>query len=83
MVKYSPIESEFASSEEEAAYDAWFRAKVERSLRSTAPRIPHEERMVRPVCKQILHEVRQVCINVYGISAQAFAKMEIRASQAS
>ena len=32
MVKYSPIESEFASSEEEAAYDAWFRAKVERAL---------------------------------------------------
>jgi len=47
MVKYSPIESEFASSEEEAAYDAWFRAKVERSLRSTAPRIPHEEVMAR------------------------------------
>ena len=47
MVKYSPIESEFASSEEEAAYDAWFRAKVERALQSTAPRIPHEEVMAR------------------------------------
>ena len=45
MVKYSPIESEFASSEEEEAYDAWFRAKVERALQSTGPFIPHEEVM--------------------------------------
>ena len=42
MVKYSPIESEFASSEGEAAYDAWLKAKMERALASTEPVIPHE-----------------------------------------
>lgn len=47
MVKYSPIESEFGSSEEEAAYDAWFRAKVERSLASTKPHHTHEAVMAR------------------------------------
>ncbi|WP_373489373.1 stability determinant [Blastomonas sp.] len=47
MVKYSPIESEFASSEEEAAHDAWVRAKVAKALASTEPCIPHEEVMAR------------------------------------
>jgi hypothetical protein len=45
MTKYSPIESEFASSEEAEAYDAWFRAKVQASLDSTEPNIPHDEVM--------------------------------------
>ena len=45
MVKYSPIESEFASSEEEAAYEAWFQATVEQALQSNEPLIPHEEVM--------------------------------------
>lgn len=57
MVKYSPIESEFASSEEEAAYDAWFRAKVERALQSTAPCIPHEDVMARAA--DIIAKARQ------------------------
>lgn len=45
MTEYSPIESEFANSEDEAAYDAWFRAKVQASLDSTEPNIPHDEVM--------------------------------------
>jgi hypothetical protein len=45
MTKYSPIESEFADSEEEAAYDAWFRAKVQRALDSKKPKIPHDQVM--------------------------------------
>ncbi|MDM7964761.1 MULTISPECIES: type II toxin-antitoxin system RelB family antitoxin [Blastomonas] len=45
MVKYSPIESEFASSEEEAAYDAWLKATVEAALSSDEPLIPHEDVM--------------------------------------
>lgn len=45
MAKLSPIESEFATTEEAEAYDAWFRAKVEKALASTAPRIPHDEVM--------------------------------------
>lgn len=45
MTKYSPIESEFASSEEAEAYDAWFRAKVQRALDSKRPKIPHDEAM--------------------------------------
>jgi len=33
----APIESEFATDEEVEAYDAWFRAKVEKAMTSTAP----------------------------------------------
>jgi hypothetical protein len=41
----TPIESEFATSEDAAAYDAWFRAKVERAMTSDTPSIPHVEVM--------------------------------------
>lgn len=47
MSKLSPIESEFETTEEAEAYDAWFRAKVEAALASTKPRIPHDEAMAR------------------------------------
>lgn len=45
MTKLSPIESEFASTEEAEAYDAWFRAKVQAALDSKEPGIPHDEAM--------------------------------------
>lgn len=47
MAKYSPIESEFESSEQEAAYDLWFRAKVEAAMASKEPGIPHDEAMAK------------------------------------
>lgn len=47
MTALTPIESEFASTEEAAAYDAWFRAKVEKAMASTAPRIPHDQVMAK------------------------------------
>ncbi|WP_025560975.1 type II toxin-antitoxin system RelB family antitoxin [Sphingomonas sp. UNC305MFCol5.2] len=45
MTKLSPIESEFATSEDAEAHDAWFRAKVEKAMASREPGIPHEEVM--------------------------------------
>ena len=45
MTKLSPIVSEFETEEEAAAYDRWFRAKVEASLADTRPGIPHDEVM--------------------------------------
>lgn len=45
MTALSPIESEFATTEEAAAYDVWFRAKVEKAMASTAPKIPHDQVM--------------------------------------
>lgn len=41
----TPIESEFATSEDAAAHDAWFRAKVEQAMASTATKIPHDQIM--------------------------------------
>ncbi|WP_426256569.1 hypothetical protein [Sphingomonas sp. DC2300-3] len=41
----NPIGSEFATSEDAAAHGAWFRAKVERAMASTAPKIPHDQVM--------------------------------------
>ena len=37
----------FTTAEEAAPYDAWFRAKVEKAIRSTKPRIPHDQAMAR------------------------------------
>ncbi len=45
MTELSPIESEFATTEEAEAYDVWFRAKVEKSLADTRPPIPHDQVM--------------------------------------
>lgn len=47
MTKFTPIESEFATSEDAAAHDAWVRAKVERALASKKPRIPHDQVMAK------------------------------------
>lgn len=41
MGRLTPIESEFESSEDEDAYDRWFRAKVEASLADPRPPVPH------------------------------------------
>jgi len=43
MPALSPIESEFASTEEAEAYDVWFRAKVREAMDDTTPPIPHDE----------------------------------------
>ncbi len=45
MPALDPIEPGFASTEEAEAYDAWVRAKVERSLADTRPPIPHAQGM--------------------------------------
>ena len=47
MNKYSPLISEFGSAEEEAAYDEWFKRKVEESLADPRPLVPHDEAMAR------------------------------------
>ena len=47
MTKLTSIESEFATTEEAEAYDAWFRAKVEAVLANPRPGIPHDEVMAK------------------------------------
>jgi hypothetical protein len=41
----SPIESEFATTEDAAAHDAWVNAKVARALASAEPAVPHDRVM--------------------------------------
>ena len=43
--KLSLIVSEFETQEQADSYDRWFRAKVETSMNSTKPKIPHDEIM--------------------------------------
>ncbi len=43
MPELSPIESEFASTEEAEEYDRWFRAKVQAALDDPRPGIPHDQ----------------------------------------
>lgn len=45
MNKLSPIVSEFETEEEAAAYDRWFRARVEKTLGDPQQGIPHDEVM--------------------------------------
>ncbi|HAV51469.1 MAG TPA: stability determinant [Brevundimonas sp.] len=45
MAKLDPIVSEFATTEEAEAHDAWVRAKVEQSLAAPGPDIPHDQVM--------------------------------------
>ncbi|AQR60327.1 stability determinant [Brevundimonas sp. LM2] len=47
MPALDPIVSEFASTEDEAAYDVWFRAKVREALANPGPDIPHDEVVAR------------------------------------
>jgi len=47
MTKLTAIESEFATTEEAEAYDAWFRAEVEAAMASNEPGIPHDVVMAR------------------------------------
>ncbi|KAA9013461.1 MULTISPECIES: type II toxin-antitoxin system RelB family antitoxin [Sphingobium] len=42
MPKLTPIESEFATTEEAAAYDTWLRSEIEASLADPRPGVPHE-----------------------------------------
>jgi hypothetical protein len=42
-----PPVSEFATEEEAAEYDRWFRAKVSEAMNSVRPRLPHDQAMAR------------------------------------
>ena len=39
----SAIESEFATAEEAAAYDRWFREQVQQAIDDPRPAIPHDQ----------------------------------------
>lgn len=41
----SPIESEFATTDQASAYESWLCAKVRNSLNDRRPAIPHDEVM--------------------------------------
>lgn len=45
MTKMTPIESEFSTTDEAEAHDAWVRAKVEAALASQSPAMPHDRVM--------------------------------------
>ncbi|AUT40209.1 MULTISPECIES: hypothetical protein [Acinetobacter] len=44
---FDPIVSEFDSSEHEAEYNAWFRAKIEKASTDPRPAIPHDQVVAR------------------------------------
>ena len=42
---HNPIESEFATAEDAAAYDRWFRDQVQAALDDPRPSAPHDQVM--------------------------------------
>lgn len=53
-----PIVSEFETEEQAAAYDAWFKAKVQEAMESNKPAIPHDE-VVRRMEERVARLRRQ------------------------
>jgi len=47
MAELSPLVSDFATTEEVAAHDRWFRAKMRASLADPRPGVPHDAAMTR------------------------------------
>lgn len=45
MTEMTSIESEFATTDEAEAHEAWVRAKVETALASQEPAVPHDQVM--------------------------------------
>lgn len=45
MSQLDPPASEFKSLEAAEAYNAWFRAKVQKAMADTRPKIPHDQVM--------------------------------------
>lgn len=56
MIGPTPIQSEFAISEDAAAYGAWFRTEVDRAMASKEPSIPHD--MVMAEMQAIIERAR-------------------------
>lgn len=54
-----PIISEFATEEQAASYDRWFRAKVQASLDDPRPSIPHDQVMAE--MEAVIAEAEQHC----------------------
>ena len=42
-LKLDPLIYEFDTADDAASYDAWFRAKVEKSMNDAAPNLSHDE----------------------------------------
>lgn len=57
MTAHSPVVSEFATSEEAAAYEEWLKAKVAASLADERPPVAHD--VVMAEMKAIIEEARQ------------------------
>jgi hypothetical protein len=53
----SPVAPDFATPEEAAAYEAWFRAKVEASLADERPPVPHDQVMAE--IRAIIDQAKQ------------------------
>ena len=47
MKTLDPLVSEFATDDQAASHDAWFRDKVRQSLNDQRPNVPHDEAMAR------------------------------------
>lgn len=47
MAKLDPIVSEFATTEEAEAHDAWVRTKVREALADPRPPVPHDQAVAR------------------------------------
>jgi len=57
MTARSPIVSEFPTTDEAAAYEAWFKAKVAASLADERPPVAHD--VVMAEMQVIIKEARQ------------------------
>jgi len=58
MAALTPMESEFATTEEAEAYDRWFRAKVKSAMADGGAKLPHDEAMAK--VRELITRVRDL-----------------------
>ena len=66
-----PIISEFATEEQAASYDHWFRAKVQEAIDSKKPRIPHDQVMTEMDALISQAEARRLAMTATAVIASA------------
>ena len=53
---YSPLVSEFETSEQEASYNVWLKEKIQSSLNDLRPSVPHDQVMAK--ARALLNELK-------------------------
>jgi hypothetical protein len=64
------IVSEFDSADHEAEYNAWFKAKIEKSMVDTRPTVPHDQVVAR--LKNVVSSEQRMLVVEFSVCDRRF-----------